>query len=62
MKALILSCGSIVPGINVIIRETVLSLYNTYHVTEVFGAKFGYCGIIEENFMELNPTIVKNIH
>ncbi len=57
-----MTCGSIVPGINVIIRELVYSLTDTYKVNEIYGAKFGFGGIIDENFMELNKNKVKNIH
>lgn len=62
VKALILSVGSIVPGINVVMREIVRSLKNNYGVNSVFGARFGYKGIIDENFIELETELIDNIH
>lgn len=53
MKALVLSVGSIVPGINVVVREIVNTLKNNYGVTKIYGAKYGYKGIVEELFVEL---------
>lgn len=46
VKALIVTVGSIVPGINVVIRELVCSLNFVYGVEEVYGAKFGFSGLV----------------
>jgi len=53
VKALILSVGNIVPGINVVIRELVRDLKYNYGVSKIFGAKYGYTGLIQEEFLEL---------
>ena len=53
VKAIILTVGNIVPGINVVIRELVRDLKYNYGVSKIFGAKYGYTGIIQEEFIEL---------
>ncbi|KAL4449228.1 hypothetical protein ABPG74_015610 [Tetrahymena malaccensis] len=62
VKALVLSVGSIVPGINVVIREIVRALNNNYGANQVYGARFGYKGVIEENFIDLSKNLADNVH
>ena len=45
LKCGILTCGGLCPGINDVIRSTVLSLYHHYGVTEVYGFINGYEGL-----------------
>lgn len=44
VRAAIVSCGGICPGMNNVIRELVLTLTNTYGVEIVYGVRNGYWG------------------
>lgn len=59
----ILTSGGLCPGLNVVIRELVMSSWYNYGVRKIYGVKWGYEGILsEENWLELNPEQVHNIH
>ena len=61
----IVTCGGLCPGLNVVIRSVVMSLWNDYNVKKIYGIKWGYRGFYEEfpkNWIELNPKVVENIH
>ena len=61
----IVTCGGLCPGLNVVIRSIVMSLWNDYNVRKIWGIKWGYRGFYEEfpkNWIELNPKVVENIH
>ncbi len=64
IKAAIVTCGGLCPGLNVVIREIVMSLYYNYEAKEIWGVKWGYKGFYsgEDCWMKLEPKIVKNIH
>jgi 6-phosphofructokinase 1 len=64
VKAAIVTCGGLCPGLNVVIRSLVLCLYNDYKVREVWGVKWGYRGFYEEypkNWVQLDPAAVDGI-
>jgi len=42
----IVTCGGLCPGLNVVIRSIVLSLYHLYGVKKVYGFRYGYEGLI----------------
>jgi 6-phosphofructokinase 1 len=42
VKAAIVTCGGLCPGLNVVIREIYLTLKFLYGVKEVYGIKYGY--------------------
>ncbi len=42
VKALILTCGGLCPGLNSVVREIVMTLLHNYGVTEIYGALHGY--------------------
>lgn len=42
VKAAIVTCGGLCPGLNVVIREIYLTLKFLYGVNEVYGIKYGY--------------------
>ena len=44
VKAAIVTCGGLCPGLNDVIRGIVMSLHYNYGVKEVYGIKFGYRG------------------
>ena len=63
VKACIMSCGGLCPGINVVIRELVMALRYNYGVAEIYGIKWGFLGFTKkECWVKLNPDDVKEIH
>ena len=62
VRACIVTCGGLCPGLNDVIREIVNSLYNNYQVSTVFGIQFGYKGFYAYPWLKLNPQNVKDIH
>jgi 6-phosphofructokinase 1 len=61
----IVTCGGICPGLNDVIRATVLSLYHHYGVKTVYGFKYGYEGLCPRYGhvpLQLTPETVKDIH
>jgi len=44
VKAAIVTCGGLCPGLNTVIREIVMCLNKNYGVSEVYGVQFGYQG------------------
>lgn len=63
VKAAIVTCGGLCPGLNVVIREIVMSLWYNYGVKSIYGIKWGYRGFHKaEHIIELNPGVVKAIH
>jgi len=65
VKAGILTCGGICPGLNVVIREIYMTLYYNYQVENIYGIKYGYQGIYQdpkESYIKLDTEIVRNIH
>ena len=64
-KVCIVTCGGLCPGLNVVIRELVMCLHYNYEVREIHGVKWGYKGCytdIENNWIKLTPSVVKQIH
>ena len=64
-KVLIVTCGGLCPGLNVVIRELVMCLHYNYNVREIYGVKWGYKGLytdIDKNWIKMEPSVVKNIH
>ena len=47
-KAVIATCGGIVPGMNVVIRALVKCLEQEYGVKNIFGAKYGFWGLTKD--------------
>ena len=65
LKAGIVTCGGLCPGLNDAIRAIVLSLFHHYGVHTVFGFRYGYEGLAPRcghSPMELNPESVRDIH
>ena len=46
VRAGIVTCGGVCPGINDVIRAIVLSLHHHYGVATIFGFRFGYEGLV----------------
>jgi len=65
VKAAIVTCGGLCPGINNVIRTLVNELHYAYSVHSVLGIRYGYRGFIPKYGYEpipLNPDAVKDIH
>ena len=65
VKAGIITCGGLCPGLNDVIRSLVHTLWHSYGVSKISGIKFGYNGFlnaVENPVMPLNPDIVRDIH
>lgn len=65
VKAGIVTCGGLCPGINDVIRSIVMTLYYSYGVNKILGFKYGLQGFIPKyghDVVELNPENVKDIH
>lgn len=55
--------GGLCPGLNVVIREIVMSAWYNYGVRKIYGIKWGCEGAISlENWIELTPEKVRDIH
>ncbi|KAJ3691946.1 hypothetical protein LUZ60_012296 [Juncus effusus] len=62
VKACIVTCGGLCPGLNTVIREIVCGLFDMYGVTKVVGIEGGYKGFYSSNTIELTPKRVNDIH
>lgn len=65
VKAGIVTCGGLCPGLNDVIRSIVLELENCYKVRKIFGFKYGYTGLTPNSKYQpvtLNHEVVDNIH
>jgi 6-phosphofructokinase 1 len=58
----IVTCGGLCPGINNVIRDTVLSCLLGYGVKKILGFKYGYRGLAQGSYIELTPERVSEIH
>ena len=58
VKAAIVTCGGLCPGLNVVVREIVMSLWYNYEVRHIYGIKWGYKGFYtdtEHSWVSLSP-------
>lgn len=65
VRAGIVTCGGLCPGLNDVIRAIVRCLWHRYGVHRISGIRFGYRGFLPEyGFapMELGPISVDDIH
>ncbi|KAK6120000.1 hypothetical protein DH2020_046240 [Rehmannia glutinosa] len=63
VKAAIVTCGGLCPGLNDVIRQIVVTL-EIYGVKKIVGIPFGYRGFSDSNLAEmpLSRKMVQNIH
>ena len=64
VKAGLVTCGGLCPGLNDVIRAIVLSLQYHYGVQTIYGFQYGYAGLVEESGWEpvrLNAETVDHI-
>ena len=65
VKAAIVTCGGLCPGINDVIRGIVLELYHRYQVRNIVGIRYGYRGLVPKyrhDTVNLDPEAVNTIH
>ncbi|HUI72909.1 MAG TPA: ATP-dependent 6-phosphofructokinase [Spirochaetia bacterium] len=65
VRAAIVTCGGLCPGINNVIRTLVMELHYRYGVRSILGIRYGYRGFIPQLGYEpipLTPDLVKDIH
>ncbi|CAO2829518.1 unnamed protein product [Amaranthus hypochondriacus] len=62
VKAAIVTCGGLCPGLNTVLRELVIGLSNLYGVRQVFGIRSGYRGFYSCEPVLLSPNMVHNWH
>jgi len=65
VRAGIVTCGGLCPGLNDVIRAIVMSLWYQYGVRSIVGIRYGYHGLLPENRgggIELTPDVVRDIH
>ncbi|KAA8544979.1 hypothetical protein F0562_019804 [Nyssa sinensis] len=63
VHAAIVTCGGLCPGMNTVIRELVVGLWELYGVREIYGVKAGVPeGSIPGEPVHLNPKLVHNWH
>jgi 6-phosphofructokinase 1 len=64
VKAAVVSCGGLCPGINDVIRALVMELHHRYGVRNIIGVKYGLQGLIPRyghDFLDLSTDVVKDI-
>ncbi|KAL1327485.1 hypothetical protein HN51_037535 [Arachis hypogaea] len=63
VKAAIVTCGGLCPGLNDVIRQIVITL-EIYGVKKIVGIPFGYRGFSDQELTEvpLSRKVVQNIH
>ncbi|KAK8680185.1 hypothetical protein V6N13_109137 [Hibiscus sabdariffa] len=62
VRACIVTCGGLCPGINTVIREIVCGLNYMYGVNDILGIQGGYRGFYSKNTLTLTPKVVNDIH
>ena len=65
VKAAIVTCGGLSPGINDVIRAVVMGLYYRYGVRNIAGIRYGFQGLIPKyrhEVVRLTPEVVKDLH
>ncbi|ERN19125.1 hypothetical protein AMTRI_Chr10g7890 [Amborella trichopoda] len=62
VKAAIVTCGGLCPGLNTVIRELVVGLWDLYGVREIFGVMSGYRGFCTCELLRLNPKTGHDWH
>ncbi|TXG68906.1 hypothetical protein EZV62_003841 [Acer yangbiense] len=63
-RAAIVNCGGLCPGLNTVIRELVVGLWDLYGLRHIYGIEAGYRGFysIDMAPLQLNPKMVHGWH
>jgi 6-phosphofructokinase 1 len=64
VRAAIVTCGGLCPGLNDVIRAVTMVLWHRYGVREILGMRYGYEGLTAQGHrpLRLNPDVVEDIH
>jgi len=62
VKACIVTCGGLCPGLNVVVREIFNCLHSNYGIQDIYGIKYGYKGFYTYEWEKLTPEFVESIH
>lgn len=65
VRAAIVTCGGLCPGLNNVIRSLVMQLHFGYNVRHILGIRYGYRGMMpgaDPAPMTLTPAVVSDIH
>jgi 6-phosphofructokinase 1 len=65
VKAAVVTCGGLCPGLNDVVRSIVHELYYSYGVRDIKGVRFGYSGlnpVVGWPMIDLTPDVVREIH
>ncbi|XP_008779196.2 ATP-dependent 6-phosphofructokinase 2-like [Phoenix dactylifera] len=62
VRAAIVTCGGLCPGLNTVMRELVVGLWDLYGVRQIFGVPSGYRGFYSMEPMKLDPKMVDSWH
>jgi len=65
VKAAIVTCGGLCPGLNDVIRSIVNELTYMYGVRHIKGVQYGYAGLNPDSglpLVNLTPNVVRDIH
>lgn len=58
VRAAIVTCGGLCPGLNVVIREIVMTLTFNYECKEIWGIHWGYKGFytdVQNSWVKITP-------
>ncbi len=61
----IVTCGGLCPGLNNVVRGLVLELTHGYGVSQIYGFRYGYQGLVRRHGIgpvRLTPTVVADAH
>ncbi|CAD6207098.1 unnamed protein product [Miscanthus lutarioriparius] len=62
VRAAIVTCGGLCPGLNTVIRELVCDLHDMYGIIAIYGIEGGYKGFYTRNAVELTLHFINGIH
>ncbi len=65
VRAAIVTCGGLCPGLNNVVRSMVLELHHKYGVRDVIGYRYGFEGLnpsVGAEPLRLDPPAVEDIH
>ncbi|KAK1576025.1 hypothetical protein Q3G72_010216 [Acer saccharum] len=63
-RAAIVNCGGLCPGLNTVIRELVVGLWDLYGLRHIYGIQAGFRGFYSTDMapLQLNPKMVHGWH
>lgn len=65
VRAAVVTCGGLCPGLNDVILALVMTLWKHYGVRQIIGIRYGYRGLLPDapwEPMPLDPEVVARIH